>query len=105
MSPSFAGFPDPVRASDRRLVEWVATAKPGDPFPEPWCHAHSPLQSMVLQLDALGVMPKPAPGTPVAEVARQASDAAKVWLEQHPPPPPQPESGSRAQIRNRNWGR
>jgi hypothetical protein len=105
MSPSFAGFPDPVRQSDRRLVEWVANAKPGDPFPEPWSHAHSPLQSMLLQLADLGVMQPPAPGTDVATIASDASAAAKRWLEQHPPPKPQPEQGSRAEIRGRTWGR
>ena len=41
---SFGGFPDKVRLSDWLLVEWVATARKGSAFPEPWCHAHSPLE-------------------------------------------------------------
>jgi hypothetical protein len=35
-SPTFGGVPDKIRLGDWLLVEWVATAKPGDPFPEPW---------------------------------------------------------------------
>jgi hypothetical protein len=103
--PSFGGFPDPVRASDRALVEWVATAKPGDQFPEPWCQAHSPLQSMIAHLADIGVMQLPAQGTDIATVARDATAAAKDWLERNPPPPPRPEKGSRAEIRGRTWGR
>ena len=103
--PSFAGFPDPVRASDRALVEWVAHAKPGDPFPEPWCQAHSPLQSIISHLSELGVMRLPTQGTDIATVARDATAAAKDWLARNPPPPPEPEKGSRAEIRGRTWGR
>lgn len=106
MSPglNFAGFPDRVRLSDWLLVEWVATAKPGDPFPEPWSHAHSPLRSMLHQLAELGVMRPPAPGTDVATIARDATAAAKLWLEQHPRPEPEPITTSRAAQRGRSWG-
>lgn len=105
MTPLFAGAPDDIRLSDRLLVEWVARAKPGDPFPEPWRDAHSPLKSIVSQLVELGVIEPPAPGTPVATIARDATAAAKTWLEQHPPPPPQPVAPSRSASRGRGWGR
>ena len=103
--PGFGGFPDPVRPSDRALVEWVANAKPGDQYPDPWAQAHSPLTSIVAHLAELGVMALPEQGTSVAAVAREATAAAKVWLESNPPPVPEPEKGTRAQVRNRTWGR
>jgi len=105
MTPSFAGAPDPVRLSDWLLVKWVADAAPGDPFPEPWSQAHSPLQSMLRQLVELGVIRPPAPNTPVAAIARDATAAAKVWLEQHPSPEPQSDPPSRGTSRGRSWGR
>jgi hypothetical protein len=105
MTPTFAGAPDPVRLSDWLLVEWVANAAPGDPFPEPWSHAHSPLQSMVRQLVELGVIPPPAPGTPVATIARDATTAAKAWLQERTPPAPKPDPPSRGASRDRSWGR
>lgn len=84
--PTFGGVPDRVRHADWRLVQWVATAKPGDPFPEPWCHAIKPLQTIVHQLAELGVIEPPAPGTDVATIARESTAAAKRWLELHPEP-------------------
>jgi len=48
----------PITPRDRMLVEWVAQAKVGDPLP--------------------------APDVDGAAVARDASAAAPVWLEQHP---------------------
>ncbi|HWI09030.1 MAG TPA: hypothetical protein VNT54_16120 [Solirubrobacteraceae bacterium] len=96
--PKFAGASDPVRLSDRLLVEWVAQAKPGDPLPEPWCQAHSPLKSMVTQLVELGVIAPPAPGTPVAQIAREATAAAKAWLAEHPAPPPQPDAAGARRV-------
>lgn len=105
MTPQFAGAPDGIRLSDRRLVEWVANASRGDPFPEPWSNAHSPLHSMVSHLVQLGVLQPPAPDTPVAAIAQEATQAAKVWLEQHPPPPPEPAPTSRGASRGRSWGR
>jgi hypothetical protein len=86
MTPQFAGAPDPVRRSDRLLVQWVAGASPGDPFPEPWSHAHSPLQSMVSHLVELGVIEQPAPDASVATIASDATAAAKSWLERPPAP-------------------
>jgi hypothetical protein len=105
MTPQFAGAPDGVRPSDWRLVEWVANASRGDAFPEPWSHAHSPLHSMVSHLIELGVMRPPAPDTPVAAIAAEATAAAKVWLERHPPPAPAPAPPSRGASRGRSWGR
>jgi hypothetical protein len=105
MTPQFAGAPDGIRLSDRLLVEWVARASPGDPFPEPWSQAHSPLQSMVGHLVQLGVLQPPAPDTPVATIARDATAAAKVWLEQHPPQEPTPDPTPRGASRGRSWGR
>lgn len=101
---SFAGFPDHVRLSDWLLVEWVANAEKGAAFPEPWCHAHSPLRSMIHQLVELGVMTPPAPDTDVATIARDASAAAKVWLQSHPRPEPQPLTTTRRQERGRPYG-
>ena len=104
MTPHFAGSPDPIRLSDWLLVDWVANAAPGDPFPEPWSNAHSPLQSMLRQLVELGVMRPPARDTPVAEIARTATQAAQAWLEQHPRPQAAPHTDSRAAQRGRSWG-
>jgi hypothetical protein len=101
---NFGGFPDKVRLSDWLLVEWVATARKGAPFPEPWCHAHSPLESMVHQLRELGVMQEPAPGTDVATVARDATAAAQAWLEHNPRPEPEPLTTTRRQQRGRPYG-
>jgi hypothetical protein len=85
-TPSSTGaVPDRVRLSDRLLVEWVATAKPGDPFPEPWCQAHAPLRAIVSQLVGLGIIAQPARDATVAEIARVSTAAAKVWLAAHPP--------------------
>ena len=103
-APTFGGFPDRVRLSDWLLVEWVATAKRGDPFPEPWCQAHAPFESMLRQLVELGVMRPPKPGTDVPAIAREASAAAKVWLESHPRPDPSPPATSRARQRGRPYG-
>ena len=101
---NFGGFADHVRQSDWLLVEWVATAKPGAPFPEPWCHAHSPLHSMLHQLAELGVMQPPQPGTDVATLARDATAAAKLWLQSHPRPDPEPLTTTRRQQRGRPYG-
>jgi hypothetical protein len=80
-----ARLPERVSLSDRLLVEWVARATPGDPFPEPWCHAHAPLRAIVRQLVGLGVITQPAPDAGVEEIAGVATARAKVWLEAHPP--------------------
>jgi hypothetical protein len=101
---TFGGYPDRLRLSDWLLVEWVATATRGSSFPEPWCHAHSPLESMVHQLVELGVMDPPAPGTDVAAVARDATAAAQAWLETHPRPEPEPLTTTRRQQRGRSYG-
>jgi len=103
-SMNFAGFPDPVRLSDWLLVEWVATASPGDPFPEPWSHAHSPLQSMIHQLVELAVMTPPAPDTSVARIAKDATAAAKTWIEQHPRPQTAAVREWRREERGRTYG-
>lgn len=89
--PTFAGTPDPVGLADWLLIEWVAGAKLGDAFPEPWCQAHDPLQTMLRRLAALGVMEAPAPGNDDGTVARDASVAASRWLEQHPRPDAAPQ--------------
>jgi hypothetical protein len=101
---NFGGFPDKVRLSDWLLVEWVATAKKGAPFPEPWCHAHSPLDSMLHQLTELGVMAPLDPGTDVATKAREATAAAQAWLERNPRPEPEPLTTTRRQQRGRPYG-
>ena len=85
--------PEPVRPLDepprvalreRLLVEWVATAKVGDPFPEPWSNAMNPRESIIRTLVMLGVISLPAPDANMAAVAHEASVAARAWLEQHP---------------------
>jgi hypothetical protein len=74
-----------VSLADRHLVEWVAQASIGDQFPEPWRWALDPLESIVRTLVGLGVIERPAPDADLADVARQASVAARAWLETHPP--------------------
>src|SRR4051812_2443037 len=74
----------PVTPRDRMLVEWVAEAKVGDALPAPWSYASRPLESVVRTLAMLGVIERPAPGEDWASIARGASAAAQVWLEQHP---------------------
>jgi hypothetical protein len=85
--------PAPISVRDRLLIEWVAQAKVGDPLPPPWSDSRSPLRSVVRTLMLLGVIEAPDPDTPLATVARDASAAARVWLEAHPPEPegPAPE--------------
>ncbi|MEA2194611.1 MAG: hypothetical protein QOG42_1045 [Solirubrobacteraceae bacterium] len=88
--------PAPIGVRDRLLVEWVAQAKVGDELPPPWSYSRTPLQSVVRTLMLIGVIGRPDPGKPLAEVAREASVAARAWLEANPPapladaPPPPP---------------
>jgi hypothetical protein len=89
-----------VRPGDWLLVRWVATAKPGDPFPEPWCHAHAPLKTMVGLLTELGVIEPPAAGTDVATIARECTAAAQRWLERNP----QPQTAPQQVPRRMTWG-
>jgi hypothetical protein len=79
-----------VSPGDRKLVEWVANAAVGDPFPEPWSYSSSPLESIVLTLSDVGVMARPARGSEWAAIAQEATSSAKRWLEENPPPPPRP---------------
>jgi hypothetical protein len=74
-----------VSLADRHLVEWVAQASVGDQFPEPWRWAMDPIESIVRTLVGLGVIERPAPDADLADVAREASAAARTWLEAHPP--------------------
>lgn len=48
-----------VSLADRHLVEWVARAKVGDPFPEPWSWASNPIESIIRTLVGLGVIERP----------------------------------------------
>jgi hypothetical protein len=73
-----------VRLSERLLVEWVASAKVGDAFPEPWSNAQNPRESILRTLVQLGVIERPAPDTSLASIATEASVAARAWLERHP---------------------
>ena len=75
---------DHVSLGDRMLVEWVAQASVGDEFPDPFRWARNPLQSVILTLADLGVLERPAPGTPWTAIAEQASAAARAWLAEHP---------------------
>lgn len=98
--PTLGGVPGPQRRNDWLLVSWVAAAKPGDPYPEPWCRAHAPLEAMIGRLAEMGVVARPAPGTDVATIAREASAAAQRWLEQNPEPPLVPQQVPRRMT----WG-
>lgn len=75
----------PVTPRDRMLIEWVAQAQVGDPLPEPWSYARSPLESVVRSLAMLGVIGRPDPAASWADIAREASAAAQAWLDAHPP--------------------
>jgi hypothetical protein len=99
-APKFGGVPDRLRHGDWLLVQWVATAKRGDPFPAPWCHAHSPLTAMITQLVDLGVIARPGPDADVPTIAREATAAAQRWLEQNPEPVREPEPPHRGM----RWG-
>ena len=79
--------------SDRYLVEWVAQAKVGDAFPEPWKWASDPIESIIRTLVGLGVIEKPSPDIDLATVARDAAVAATAWLEANPRTPPSGPAG------------
>lgn len=79
--------PAPIGVRDRLLVEWVAQAKVGDALPPPWSYSRTPLYSVVRTLMSIGVIGKPHPDKPLAEVAQEASVAARAWLEANPPEP------------------
>ena len=98
--PKFGGVPDKLRHGDWALVRWVADAKPGDAFPEPWCHAHSPLQAMIAQLVDLDVIERPPPDADIPTIAREATAAAQRWLKTHPEPDRTPEPPHRGM----RWG-
>ncbi len=78
--------PGRVPLRERLLVEWVAQAAVGDPFPEPWSNAYDPLRSIIRTLVVLGVIELPPPDAKPADVAREAGVAARAWLERNPPP-------------------
>lgn len=73
-----------MSSRDRALVEWVADASPGDRVPEPWRWARSPTRSVILTLVDLDVIVNPKPGTDLDVVVREASEAARAWLDAHP---------------------
>jgi hypothetical protein len=75
--------PPRVLLSERLLVEWVAQAKVGDPFPEPWSNAGNPRESIIRTLVQLGVIGPPAPGASMASIAQEAGVAARAWLQRH----------------------
>ncbi len=70
----------PVTARDRRLVEWVARASPGDRIPEPWRWARSPMESVILTLVGLRVITYPSPDTGSTVIVQEAAAAARAWL-------------------------
>jgi len=82
--------PATISVRDRLLVEWVAQAKVGDPLPPPWSDSRTPLQSVVRTLIMLGVIDTPDRDASLASIARDASAAARVWLQDHPAPPQAP---------------
>ncbi len=74
-----------VSPRDRLLVEWVAQAKVGDPLPAPYCYASRPLESVIRNLAILGVIARPGPDQTWASMAGEATAAARIWLQAHPP--------------------
>jgi len=72
-----------VKQRDRALVEWVANASAGDRVPEPWRWAPRPTHSVILTLIDVGVIVNPPPGSDQAAVVREASAAARTWLDEH----------------------
>ena len=82
--------PATISVRDRLLVEWVAQAKVGDPLPPPWSDSRTPLQSVVRTLIMLGVIDTPDRDASLASIARDASAAARVWLQDNPPAPSAP---------------
>jgi hypothetical protein len=82
--------PATLSVRDRLLVEWVAQAKVGDPLPPPWSDSRTPLRSVVRTLIMLGVIDTPDADASLASIARDASAAARVWLQDHPAAPQQP---------------
>lgn len=87
----FAGVPAPLRHGEWLLVRWVATAAPGDAFPEPWRQSRDPFATMIGQLVGFGVMAAPPPDADIATTAREATAAARSWLDRHPQPPLVPQ--------------
>ncbi len=82
-----------ISLSDRYLVEWVAQAKVGDAFPEPWKWASDPIESIIRSLVQLGVIEKPSPDVDLATVATEAGASARAWLEANPRTPPPGPAG------------
>lgn len=78
------GEPPHVGLRERMLIDWVAQAKPGDPFPEPWAQASDPNESIIRTLVSLGVIEPPRPDASQADIAREAGAAARRWLERNP---------------------
>jgi hypothetical protein len=76
--------PRHVEPRERVLVEWVASASPGDQIPEPWRWGHKPTWSVIMTLVDLGVIASPEPDTDMTALTREASAAARVWLHAHP---------------------
>ncbi len=74
-----------VTPRDRLLIEWVAGAKVGDPLPEPWSYARSPLESVIRNLAILGVIERAGPDDTWASMAPKATTCAQAWLDAHPP--------------------
>ena len=84
--PGFAGFPDKVRLSDWLLVEWVATAKQRRAVPRAVVPG-----ALAAGVDGppareLGVMRSRRPGPTSPTIAREATAAARAWLERNPRP-------------------
>ena len=96
-APKFGGVPDKLRHGDWLLV-----------VPDPWCHAHSPLTSMIAHLVALDVIERPGPDADVPAIARAATAAAQRWLQTHPEPerlPEPPHRGMRWGSNRQPWDR
>lgn len=75
-----------VSPAHRRLIEWVARASVGDPFPEPWSFSANPITAIVRTLIELDVIERPRAGTDLAQIARDAAVSAQAWLEANPRP-------------------
>lgn len=86
LKPRLAGTSREHRLNpqERMLVEWVATASPGDRIPEPWRWAHKPTWSVVITLVSIGLIESPGEGRDITEVVSEARVAAQAWLQAHP---------------------
>jgi hypothetical protein len=72
-----------LTATEWSLVRWVAQASVGEPLPEPWRWARSPMESVIRTLVEIGVMDPPPANVEWGAVAGEAAAAARRWRAEH----------------------